>query len=97
MCAGGGESARKDGQVTGSLHLRTLYLRRPALVVTLLGTRLCRPSEIVLDIQTEGQKGAFTKEDAIRSLTKRGSELRNLSTSEYWTPVYTMRASGFCS
>lgn len=31
--------------------------------MTPLGTRLCRPSEVVLDILPDAQKGAFTKED----------------------------------
>jgi arsenate reductase len=37
-------------------------MNRP-VVVTPLGTRLCRPSEIVLDILPTPQRGAFTKED----------------------------------
>jgi arsenate reductase (glutaredoxin) len=32
-------------------------------VVTPLGTRLCRPSEVVLDILPDPQRGAFSKED----------------------------------
>jgi arsenate reductase len=31
--------------------------------VTPLGTKLCRPSEVVLDILPDPQQGAFTKED----------------------------------
>ena len=37
-------------------------MNRP-IVVTPLGTRLCRPSELVLDILPSPQKGPFTKED----------------------------------
>jgi arsenate reductase len=37
-------------------------MNRP-IVVTPLGTRLCRPSEAVLDILPSPQRGAFTKED----------------------------------
>lgn len=33
------------------------------IVVAPLGTRLCRPSEMVLDILPESQKSAFTRED----------------------------------
>jgi len=33
------------------------------VVVTPLGTKLCRPSESVLDILPSPQQGAFTKED----------------------------------
>ena len=39
-----------------------LLIQRP-IVVTPLGTRLCRPSEAVLDILPEPQCGAFNKED----------------------------------
>lgn len=39
-----------------------ILINRP-LVVTPKGVRLCRPSEIVLDILPLPQKGAFTKED----------------------------------
>ena len=37
-------------------------MNRP-IVVTPLGTRLCRPSEAVLDILPQPQQGAFDKED----------------------------------
>jgi arsenate reductase len=39
-----------------------VLINRP-LVVTPLGVRLCRPSEAVLDILPDAQKGAFAKED----------------------------------
>ncbi|UYC13205.1 arsenate reductase (glutaredoxin) [Xanthomonas sp. CFBP 8445] len=39
-----------------------ILLNRP-IVVTPLGTRLCRPSETVLDILPSPQRGAFAKED----------------------------------
>ena len=39
-----------------------ILMNRP-VVVTPMGARLCRPSEMVLDILPSGQKGAFTKED----------------------------------
>ena len=39
-----------------------ILINRP-FVVTPLGTRLCRPSETVLDILPSPQRGAFTKED----------------------------------
>ena len=42
--------------------LYPILINRP-IVVTPLGTRLCRPSEVVLDILPDAQKGAFTKED----------------------------------
>ncbi|KMM75947.1 arsenate reductase [Xanthomonas sp. NCPPB 1128] len=39
-----------------------ILLNRP-IVVTPLGTRLCRPSETVLEILPSPQRGAFAKED----------------------------------
>ena len=39
-----------------------ILMNRP-VVVTPLGTRLCRPSEAVLDILPLPQRGAFAKED----------------------------------
>lgn len=39
-----------------------ILINRP-IVVTPLGVRLCRPSERVLDILPQPQRGAFTKED----------------------------------
>ena len=39
-----------------------ILMNRP-IVVTPLGTRLCRPSEVVLEILPSPQKGPFSKED----------------------------------
>ena len=39
-----------------------ILINRP-IVVTSLGTKLCRPSELVLDILPNPQLGAFVKED----------------------------------
>ena len=39
-----------------------VLINRP-IVVTALGTKLCRPSETVLDILPQPQRGAFRKED----------------------------------
>ncbi|MCF8167486.1 MAG: arsenate reductase (glutaredoxin) [Rhodoferax sp.] len=39
-----------------------ILMNRP-VVVTPIGTRLCRPSELVLDILPDPQLGAFAKED----------------------------------
>lgn len=42
--------------------VHTILINRP-IAVTPLGTKLCRPSEVVLDILPDPQLGAFTKED----------------------------------
>lgn len=51
-----------DSQLVDFMLERPILINRP-IVVTPLGTRLCRPSEAVLDILPAAQKGAFTKED----------------------------------
>ena len=51
-----------DEQLIGFMLQHPILINRP-IVVTPLGTRLCRPSEAVLDIQPQPQRGAFRKED----------------------------------
>lgn len=56
------DSAWSDEQLIDFMLQRPLLINRP-IVVTPLGTRLCRPSEVVLDILPDPQRGAFSKED----------------------------------
>lgn len=51
-----------DDQLLDFMMEHPILINRP-IVVTPLGTKLCRPSEIVLDILPSPQKGAFVKED----------------------------------
>ncbi|MCM2346752.1 MAG: arsenate reductase (glutaredoxin) [Acidovorax soli] len=51
-----------DNQLIDAMLAHPILLNRP-IVVTPQGTRLCRPSEAVLDILPQPQQGAFTKED----------------------------------
>jgi len=51
-----------DEQLLDFMLEHPILMNRP-IVVTPLGTRLCRPSEVVLDILPSPQKGPFTKED----------------------------------
>ena len=51
-----------DEQLIDAMVQHPILINRP-IVVTPLGTRLCRPSEAVLDILPQPQQGAFTKED----------------------------------
>lgn len=51
-----------DEALIDQMLLHPILINRP-IVVTELGTRLCRPSEAVLDILPQPQQGAFTKED----------------------------------
>jgi arsenate reductase len=50
-----------DGLIDAMLA-HPILINRP-IVVTPLGTRLCRPSELVLDLLPQPQLGAFTKEN----------------------------------
>ena len=51
-----------DEQLIDFMLAHPILINRP-IVATPIGTRLCRPSEEVLDILPAPQKGAFTKED----------------------------------
>lgn len=51
-----------DEQLIDFMLAHPILINRP-IVITPIGTRLCRPSEEVLDILPSPQKGPFTKED----------------------------------
>ena len=51
-----------DDELLDFMLAHPILINRP-IVETPLGTRLCRPSELVLDILPQGQLAAFTKED----------------------------------
>lgn len=51
-----------DDQLIDAMMDYPILINRP-LVVTPLGVKLCRPSEVVLDILPQPQRGAFRKED----------------------------------
>ncbi len=51
-----------DDELLDLMLAQPILIERP-IVVTPLGTRLCRPSETVLDILPVPQRGAFAKED----------------------------------
>ncbi|WP_050478236.1 arsenate reductase (glutaredoxin) [Herbaspirillum rhizosphaerae] len=55
-------AALTDQQLLDAMLAHPVLINRP-FVVTPKGTRLCRPSELVLEILTNPQLGAFTKED----------------------------------
>ncbi|MBO1073061.1 arsenate reductase (glutaredoxin) [Roseomonas marmotae] len=56
------DPALTDDQLLDAMLAHPILIERP-LVATPLGVRLCRPSEKVLDILPQPQRGAFTKED----------------------------------
>ena len=51
-----------DDQLIDIMLQHPILINRP-IVVTPLGTRLCRPSETVLDLLPQPQRGAFNKEN----------------------------------
>ena len=69
------EEKFSDEQLIDFMLQHPILINRP-VVVTPLGTRLCRPSEIVLDILPEDQKGAFTKEDGEKVIDEAGKRVK---------------------
>lgn len=56
------DAGLSDDQLIDFMLQQPILINRP-IVVTPLGTRLCRPSEGVLDILPNAQQGPFSKED----------------------------------
>lgn len=69
------DNAFTDEQLIGFMLQYPILINRP-IVVTALGTRLCRPSEVVLDILPESQQGAFTKEDGEQVVDAQGKRVK---------------------
>lgn len=63
-----------DEQLLDAMLAHPILINRP-IVVTPLGTRLCRPSEAVLDILPAPQQGAFTKEDGEKVINDKGERV----------------------
>jgi arsenate reductase len=51
-----------DDALIDAMMTHPILINRP-IVVTPIGVKLCRPSEAVLDILPQPQRGAFVKED----------------------------------
>jgi arsenate reductase len=63
-----------DEQLIAFMLQYPILINRP-VVVTPLGTRLCRPSEVVLDILPESQQGSFSKEDGEKVVDNTGKRI----------------------
>lgn len=63
-----------DEALLDHMVAQPILINRP-FVRTPLGTRLCRPSEQVLDILPDTQKGPFAKEDGEKVIGEDGSRL----------------------
>ncbi|WP_323908871.1 glutaredoxin-dependent arsenate reductase [Aeromonas caviae] len=69
------EDRFSDDELIDAMLAAPILINRP-IVVTPLGTRLCRPSEVVLDILPDPQQGAFAKEDGEQVVDGQGKRLR---------------------
>lgn len=63
-----------DSQLLDAMLEHPILINRP-FVVTPKGTRLCRPSEVVLDILPDTHQGSFTKEDGEQVLNEQGKRI----------------------
>lgn len=57
-----GDPSKSDAELLDAIEAHPILLNRP-FVVTPIGTRLCRPSEVVLDVLENPAIGEFVKED----------------------------------
>lgn len=63
-----------DDQLLDAMLKDPILINRP-FVITPLGTRLARPSELVLEILPETHRGAFSKEDGEKVLDSEGKRI----------------------
>ena len=63
-----------DDEILDAMVAHPILINRP-IVVTPLGVKLCRPSEVVLDILIERQRGAFAKEDGEKIVDEHGNRV----------------------
>lgn len=70
-----GDPRISDDQLLDAMIVQPILINRP-FVVTERGTRLCRPSELVLDILPVPQRGFFAKEDGEVVIDANGQRVR---------------------
>lgn len=68
------DPALEDDALLDAMMKHPILINRP-LVQTPLGVRLCRPSEVVLDILPQPQLGAFAKEDGEQVVDEAGARV----------------------
>jgi arsenate reductase len=69
-----GDLTKSDEELLDAMIAHPILINRP-IVVTPLGVKLCRPSELVLDILIDRQRGAFTKEDGEKVIDEFGNRI----------------------
>lgn len=68
-------SSHSDAELIALMVEHPILINRP-FVVTELGVKLCRPSELVLDLLTQPQLKSFSKEDGEVVIDKHGQRVR---------------------
>lgn len=69
------EERFSDDELVDAMLAHPILINRP-IVVTPLGTKLCRPSEVVLDILPSPQQGAFSKKDGEPVVDAQGKRIK---------------------
>ena len=69
------DKALTDEQLIDAMMAHPILINRP-LVVTSIGVKLCRPSEIVLEILPKPQLCAFAKEDGEAVIDSAGQRVK---------------------
>ncbi|MBU2655807.1 MULTISPECIES: arsenate reductase (glutaredoxin) [Acetobacteraceae] len=69
-----GNPALSDDDLIDAMIAHPILINRP-IVVTPLGTALCRPSATVLDILPSSQRGAFAKEHGEKIVDEAGKRI----------------------
>jgi arsenate reductase len=69
-----GDPKWTDDELLDFVVQHPILMNRP-VVVTPLGTRLCRPSEVVLELLVNPQLGAFSKEDGEAVVNEKGQRV----------------------
>ncbi|RCS70904.1 arsenate reductase (glutaredoxin) [Vibrio casei] len=68
------EDKFSDAELVDFMLVDPILINRP-IVVTPKGTKLCRPSEVVLELLDAPQKGEFNKEDGEAVINKQGQRV----------------------
>ncbi|MDQ0302501.1 arsenate reductase (glutaredoxin) [Ancylobacter polymorphus] len=67
-----GDPALSDDALLDAMMAHPILINRP-IVVTPRGVKLCRPSEVVLDLLDDPQRGEFRKEDGALVIDAHGN------------------------
>ena len=69
-----GDPTLTDAQLLDAMMAHPILINRP-FVISERGTRLCRPSEVVLEILPKPQRGFFAKEDGEVVVDQKGQRV----------------------